>query len=509
MATYKVTDPETGKTFRLTGDAPPTEQEINEVFSQVQSNQPQKEPGFMSNLAQNAKEMGGGLTRIARGINDLPADIYNSAKSMFKGQPLTDTPLFQDAKTVGGAVMNAVPKIVNQKGNYRLEPGAIYRQYESLAAQPLKYVPGIGDDVKAAYPENPLYEKPLDSALALLPLAKPLAAGASKVPILKNATQAVGEKMQGVAQNMGRRSLGLTKRYLGKEGELEAGNRAAQTALDQGVIRNPITNPFSSSADDMLARAEKLDETSGRNIGNFLKDQNKSFDWQKTVSDLEELKMRFPADPTVISQIDNVKAIVEGTAQRHKGRIPFEEANRLKSYIQNKINWNSDKASAQVGQQAAGTIRGSLDNQLNEVSGAGPDFQAFKQNKKIFGDTQLMQKGLLNKRSADSGNLMISPYSVLVGAGSGVGTGSILKGIATTMATEWAKRYGAATASTMANNMAKLFLGDPSKYVQILGPVGKGSASFEVIENALSNDPDFNSILRRRVGAKPIFRKAG
>lgn len=34
MPTYKVTDPQTGKTLRLTGDSPPTEQELNDVFSQ-------------------------------------------------------------------------------------------------------------------------------------------------------------------------------------------------------------------------------------------------------------------------------------------------------------------------------------------------------------------------------------------------------------------------------------------------------------------------------------------
>jgi hypothetical protein len=35
MPTYKVTDPTTGKTLRLTGDSPPTEQELSEVFARV------------------------------------------------------------------------------------------------------------------------------------------------------------------------------------------------------------------------------------------------------------------------------------------------------------------------------------------------------------------------------------------------------------------------------------------------------------------------------------------
>ena len=43
MPTYRVTDPTTGRSLRLTGDSPPTEQELNEVFaSTVENIQPQK-----------------------------------------------------------------------------------------------------------------------------------------------------------------------------------------------------------------------------------------------------------------------------------------------------------------------------------------------------------------------------------------------------------------------------------------------------------------------------------
>lgn len=39
MPTYKVTDPTTGRTVRLTGDSPPTEQELEEIFAQLQPKQ--------------------------------------------------------------------------------------------------------------------------------------------------------------------------------------------------------------------------------------------------------------------------------------------------------------------------------------------------------------------------------------------------------------------------------------------------------------------------------------
>lgn len=37
MPSYKITDPATGKTLRLTGDSPPTEQELNEIFTQTKT----------------------------------------------------------------------------------------------------------------------------------------------------------------------------------------------------------------------------------------------------------------------------------------------------------------------------------------------------------------------------------------------------------------------------------------------------------------------------------------
>lgn len=48
MPTYEITDPDTGKKLRLTGDAPPSEQEIQQVFSEyygVKEVEPEKPQG--------------------------------------------------------------------------------------------------------------------------------------------------------------------------------------------------------------------------------------------------------------------------------------------------------------------------------------------------------------------------------------------------------------------------------------------------------------------------------
>jgi hypothetical protein len=44
MPTYNVTDTTTGKTLSLTGDSPPTEQELIQIFGQAQAAQPSQDP---------------------------------------------------------------------------------------------------------------------------------------------------------------------------------------------------------------------------------------------------------------------------------------------------------------------------------------------------------------------------------------------------------------------------------------------------------------------------------
>lgn len=68
MPTYKVTDPQTGKTISLTGDSPPTEQELTQIFSQLQRNQPteQKPQGdlLLGNAVGLAKGLGEGALSV-------------------------------------------------------------------------------------------------------------------------------------------------------------------------------------------------------------------------------------------------------------------------------------------------------------------------------------------------------------------------------------------------------------------------------------------------------------
>lgn len=71
MPTYKVTDPSSGKTVSLTGDSPPTEQELNGIFSQVHGDTPQpqenKPGGLWAALTSKDLDSASKLDPLAQG----------------------------------------------------------------------------------------------------------------------------------------------------------------------------------------------------------------------------------------------------------------------------------------------------------------------------------------------------------------------------------------------------------------------------------------------------------
>ena len=84
MPTYKVTDPQTGKTVSLTGDSPPTEQELGDIFSQVATTQQPTEPAKGKGIdisrtdmmmtvpsMEKLKKFGSDVKKIAGGLPQL------------------------------------------------------------------------------------------------------------------------------------------------------------------------------------------------------------------------------------------------------------------------------------------------------------------------------------------------------------------------------------------------------------------------------------------------------
>lgn len=91
MAIYTVNDPKTGKTLKLEGNSPPTEQELEEVFSQYEQAPPASESKasfgeFAGNLGQNAldwvdprKVLPSVGKQITDSLMDIPLDVAKSS----------------------------------------------------------------------------------------------------------------------------------------------------------------------------------------------------------------------------------------------------------------------------------------------------------------------------------------------------------------------------------------------------------------------------------------------
>jgi hypothetical protein len=70
MPTYKVTDPVSGKSMSLTGDSPPSEQELNDIFAQVGGNdQSQSQPYKPTWLESAGQAIGGAMNKVAPAID--------------------------------------------------------------------------------------------------------------------------------------------------------------------------------------------------------------------------------------------------------------------------------------------------------------------------------------------------------------------------------------------------------------------------------------------------------
>lgn len=86
MAEYIVTDPQTGRKVRLTGDSPPTEQELNEIFASIPDAQPTSYAGpetLLSNSLQDPEIARMSIPeRMQRGLygGDVAGALYGAAK---------------------------------------------------------------------------------------------------------------------------------------------------------------------------------------------------------------------------------------------------------------------------------------------------------------------------------------------------------------------------------------------------------------------------------------------
>jgi hypothetical protein len=100
MPTYSVTDPTTGKKVRLTGDSPPTEAELTEVFASLGASPASESGGAGTAALDVAKGVGKGALNTAIGLGELVHRIPGVSRAVDAviGQPGLSDAAFTDAR---------------------------------------------------------------------------------------------------------------------------------------------------------------------------------------------------------------------------------------------------------------------------------------------------------------------------------------------------------------------------------------------------------------------------
>ena len=81
MPIYEVEDPLTGQVLELEGDSPPTEDELEQIFSSnpMQQQAPAKE-GFIERVGADLSERGEQLQGVVEGVKSGQLDPFDMAK---------------------------------------------------------------------------------------------------------------------------------------------------------------------------------------------------------------------------------------------------------------------------------------------------------------------------------------------------------------------------------------------------------------------------------------------
>lgn len=389
MAIYDIEDPTTGKSVTLEGDSPPTEQELNQIFSQVHGIQQQQQP-----------------------IENKVMDIYNSI-----------------GKTAGNFLSPVVKPLMQAYQPYeesqRFSPQSLLGQVPSLLSQGAHKA---GTYVAEDYAKNGMNPYAAAGIGTVISMGPDVAmAGINPMAEEAAASKAVPDSAVPIA----RRSMGFQKSMLKTPFARGQADKAAQVALENNVI------PWSGNPETALSNATDLANKAGQKIGQTM--SQTPVDLNQTFDNLEQLRGQITqglSDQGTMakahSAIDSVQNDIMDLASQGRN-VTADTLAKIKNRVGNSINYLADLASQSDNKAIVNTLGNTVRNFVKAVQ--SPEaYQEFLNNQRLFSSAKLMQKGLNNEVAGQSGNRMFSPYSVMgatgeVAAGNPVKAGLTLLGI--------------------------------------------------------------------------------
>jgi len=244
MPTYKITDPTTGRTVRLTGESAPTEQELNDIFSQLGgSNKP--EPAAVKTPKQPEPGIG---QRLIEGISNPKPSYMRNVDPTVLGPALNvagqagraiGEAVMSGAKALAPHVMNALPPYAKPFVEGGIEAGKMV--LGSLKGNPVVDAATTGFN---ALPEESKNDWTNLVNAGNLAMAPPIAKGAA----------AVGKEGFNLARDLGSLTGQVAKKGVGKI----IPKKAAQSILESGTKWSTVLSPEKRKAISKTMIDEKI-----------------------------------------------------------------------------------------------------------------------------------------------------------------------------------------------------------------------------------------------------------
>ncbi len=336
MPTYKVTDPDSGRTLRLTGDSPPTEDELNEIFGSqgAVSETPQSEsiaapklsdPGGQAAFSVASEALALPVSGIAGIAGTIAGLVPGGESPSEKGNRFLETA--RDFVTVGPsdpAAVSAIEKVggvvdaatraarspVAAAGNF--SPVEDFRAAQPSSDQVQGQQAGFRDVVERGVGPvlgEKTFEATGSPGLAAAAETLPAAAAAaistrvgvrplgSRAQIARNAQEKFGLKVDPIAAETG----GLSSVAEGVGGQ--AGVQRALAAQNQPKIRQAVASELGLPGDAPITRAQlgQVRKQAGQSSqalkqhGNLATDTTFRRDISNAVRELEQLRKESPS----------------------------------------------------------------------------------------------------------------------------------------------------------------------------------------------------------------------
>ena len=290
---------------------------------------------------------------------------------------------------------------------------------------------------------------------------------------------------ESAAKSFGRRALGFNKGLLKKVGGIDKAENAVGTLLDEGGVIAPWR-----SISGMSDKMDVMGEVAGKTIGKTLKSIDEAgIKLVKPTSLIDDLaNTEIPGLGKTISEVANdvpevgreFKTISEILKKRggESGDLAtsFEEANYIKRLLGKTINWQESDAAGNVGNMTKKlmyhAINDSVDKSLGEAAGQIGDKALageFMKAKELYGAVSTAQKAAKDRITREAGNKMFGLTDWILGAGGVAATlshGNPMMAVPLVVGKKLAEKYGAQTASSVANLASKIPVGEAA------GPVG-------------------------------------